>query len=434
MQRYCPWCMSPLTGGSYCYSCGRGAGAYVPADHHLPPGSCLQNRYIIGCVLGEGGFGITYLGLDKELEHRVAIKEYFPVALVKRESSSTLDVTCTTNDKLAIYEKGRENFLKEARALAKVDSIPEIVRVMDHFRENNTAYIVMELLEGQTLKDRVTARGPIPAGKVLAMMEPVINAIGAMHQKDLIHRDIKPDNLMELHNGQLKLMDFGCARETDTNHTMTVMLTRGFAPLEQYTGYNQGPWTDVYALCATMYYCMTGKRPPQALQRETGTDPLIPPTQSGAALSPAQERALLKGMAVNVEDRWQSMAELHDALYGATKGTNPVTDYPSRRTMQGDRWVSGSRTSRANTSDPRQQRSSGNAGGGRTSHANTPDPRQQRSGGRGTRTEVDWESQGDGPVSLPPEKPFPWKPVALIGGLVLALIVVIAAIIVMLNG
>ena len=148
MERRCPYCMSPVQPGSPCPACGRNWERYQPASHHLPLGSLLQDRYQLGRVLGEGGFGITYLGWDAVLKRKVAVKEYFPTFLVSREVSLTLDVTCHTSGNQPTYEKGREQFLREAKTMAKLDSIPEIVQVLDHFPEHNTAYIVMEFLEG----------------------------------------------------------------------------------------------------------------------------------------------------------------------------------------------------------------------------------------------------------------------------------------------
>ena len=325
MERRCPYCMSPVQPGSPCPACGRNWERYQPASHHLPPGSLLQDRYQLGRVLGEGGFGITYLGWDAVLKRKVAVKEYFPTFLVSREVSLTLDVTCHTSGNQPTYEKGREQFLREAKTMAKLDSIPEIVQVLDHFPEHNTAYIVMEFLEGRTLKEVVAQTGPIPTQTMLALLEPVLRAMEAMHHAGVIHRDISPDNLMELKDGTVKLMDFGCARDFQSGLTETITLKHGFAPREQYAGRDQGPWTDVYALCATVYYCLTGKVPPRAtLRGEEEQDPLLPPRQLGIDLTEEQERALLRGLAPKAENRWHSAAELYAALYG--------------RTMEGEPW------------------------------------------------------------------------------------------------
>ena len=326
MERRCPYCMSPVQPGSPCPACGRNWERYQPASHHLPLGSLLQDRYQLGRVLGEGGFGITYLGWDTVLKRKVAVKEYFPTFLVSREVSLTLDVTCHTSGNQPTYEKGREQFLREAKTMARLDSIPEIVQVLDHFPEHNTAYIVMEFLEGRTLKEVVAQSGPIPADTMLALLEPVLRAMEAMHQAGVIHRDISPDNLMELKDGTVKLMDFGCARDFQSGLTETITLKHGFAPREQYSGRDQGPWTDVYALCATVYYCLTGKVPPRAtLRGEEEQDPMIPPRQLGADLIEEQERALLRGLSPKVENRWHSAAELYAALYGRTLDGTPWT-------------------------------------------------------------------------------------------------------------
>lgn len=326
MERRCPYCLSPVQSGAPCPACGRDWEGYQPASHHLPPGSLLQERYQLGRALGEGGFGITYLGWDTVLKRKVAVKEYFPTFLVSREVSLTLDVTCHTSGNQPTYEKGREQFLREAKTMAKLDSIPEIVQVLDHFPEHNTAYIVMEFLEGRTLKEVVAQSGPIPADTMLALLEPVLRAMEAMHQAGVIHRDISPDNLMELEDGTVKLMDFGCARDFQSGLTETITLKHGFAPREQYSGRDQGPWTDVYALCATVYYCLTGKVPPRAtLRGEDEQDPMIPPRQLGADLIEEQERALLRGLSPKVENRWHSAAELYAALYGRTLDGTPWT-------------------------------------------------------------------------------------------------------------
>ena len=319
MERICPYCMHHLEEDGICPCCGSEAAGYRPASHHLPPGSVLRDRYVVGRVLGEGGFGITYLGMDTNLERRVAVKEYFPTCLVSRETSLSLSVTCYTQNYQEAYGKGRSQFLKEARTMARLENIPEIVQVLDHFQENNTAYIVMEFLEGETLKDRTAQLGRIPSGELLGLLRPVMGAMEAMHQAGIIHRDISPDNLMCLPSGKVKLMDFGCAKEIQGQPTQTVTLKHGFAPREQYVGRGQGPWTDVYALCATIYYCLTGKVPPRSVERQDGDlDTLTPPTQLGAELMSHQERALIKGLAVQVQNRWQSMAQLYEALYGVT--------------------------------------------------------------------------------------------------------------------
>ena len=311
---YCPYCMSPAAEGSPCPGCGLTAGSYRPKPHHLPPGTVLMGRYLVGRALGEGGFGITYLGRDLRLELRVAIKEYFPTAWVCRRPDTSPGVSVYTGAG-PDYEKGRSRFLFEARTMARMEKQPEIVGVRDFFEANGTAYIVMEYLDGTTFKELVRRRGRIPARELLDMIEPVFSALSAMHAAGLIHRDISPDNLM-LVRDSVRLLDFGCARESALGEeTVTITLKHGYAPIEQYQHKGQGPWTDVYALAATIYYCLTGRTPPQALDRLMD-DELIPPRRLGAELTEAQERALLRGMGIRQHRRWRSMEEFRSALYG----------------------------------------------------------------------------------------------------------------------
>ena len=273
-----------------------------------------MGRYLVGRALGEGGFGITYLGRDLRLELRVAIKEYFPTAWVCRRPDTSPGVSVYTGAG-PDYEKGRSRFLFEARTMARMEKQPEIVGVRDFFEANGTAYIVMEYLDGTTFKELVRRRGRIPARELLDMIEPVFSALSAMHAAGLIHRDISPDNLM-LERDSVRLLDFGCARESALGEeTVTITLKHGYAPIEQYQHKGQGPWTDVYALAATIYYCLTGRTPPQALDRLMD-DELIPPRRLGAELTEAQERALLRGMGIRQHRRWRSMEEFRSALYG----------------------------------------------------------------------------------------------------------------------
>ena len=312
---FCPYCMNVVESDAPCKNCGLTAGNYTPAPHHLPPGTILKDRYLIGRVLGEGGFGITYIGCDLQLELKVAIKEYFPTDKANRISSSSLSVANYSGSVGQRYEEGKTRFLQEARTMAKMDKQPEIVSAKDFFEANNTAYIVMEYVEGTTLKELVEQRGgSIPVDELFRLMEPLFSAIGVMHELGLIHRDISPENLM-LERGKIRLLDFGCARESaDGNATMTIALKHGYAPIEQYQNKGQGSWTDVYALSATIYYCLTGKKPPQSMDRLC-EDELILPRKMGVPLSENQEKALLYGMGVRPRRRFRTIEELHAALY-----------------------------------------------------------------------------------------------------------------------
>lgn len=313
-KSFCPYCMSRVIPGESCPQCGLTAGNYVPSPHHLPPGTVLLGRYLVGRALGEGGFGITYIGYDLRLELKVAIKEYYPVDRATRNSAVSLSVTSFVGPSSQSFQRGKEKYLVEARAMAKMDKQQAIVSVRDFFEENNTAYIVMEYIDGTTFCDLVKQRGRIPPGELFPLLEPLFGDLALMHEHGLIHRDISPDNLM-LEHGVVRLLDFGCAREsTRGTETLTIALKQGYAPVEQYQQKGQGPWTDIYALCATIYFCLTGKAPPQALDRITA-DGLVPPSKLGVPIPPGQEAALLKGLRLSPGRRFRSMEEFHGALY-----------------------------------------------------------------------------------------------------------------------
>ena len=314
-KRFCPYCMNPLTEDGACPACGLAAENYVPSPHHLPPGTVLLSRYLLGRVLGEGGFGITYIGFDLRLELKVAIKEYYPVELAVRNAAVSTIVTSYIGPSSISFERGKQKFLHEARTMARMDKQQVIVGVRDFFEANNTVYIVMEYIEGTTLAALAEQRGGrIAPDELFRVIEPLFAALSALHEAGLIHRDISPDNLM-LENGEVLLLDFGCAREpTDRSNTRTVSFKHSYAPLEQYQESGQGPWTDIYALCATIYHCLTGLAAPRALDR-IGDDKLIRPSSLGVPITPQQERSLLKGLRLQPNRRFQTVKELWAALY-----------------------------------------------------------------------------------------------------------------------
>ncbi len=315
MKKYCSYCMSKLTDGEKCPNCGLSDGSYQPNPYHIPPGTVLKGRYLVGRVLGEGGFGITYIGCDLQLEMRVAIKEYYPQDRVSRTAAASLNVTAYVGELGRSYEKGKSKFLEEARVMAKLTKEPSIVRVQDFFEDNNTAYIVMEYIEGTNLGELVEQKGgKIPPEELFPLVEPLFKAMQTMHEMGLLHRDISPDNIM-IEGGKVRLLDFGCAREAiSKNETLTIQLKHGYAPIEQYQQKGQGPWTDVYAFSATLYFCLTGRKPPSALDR-IAADNLLRPTKLGVNITEKQEKALLRGLRVQQNRRTQSMQELHSDLY-----------------------------------------------------------------------------------------------------------------------
>ncbi len=300
-----------------CPHCGWQDDTAERSAHQLPPQIILNGKYLVGRVLGEGGFGITYLGWDLNLDMKVAIKEYYPSGFVTRETTTTTTVTPFSGDKHEAYFNGLDKFVGEAKSLAKFYSLRSIVSVKDFFKENGTGYIVMEYVEGITLKQYLTKEGgKLPVYQVLEWVKPLIKSLTQMHEKGIIHRDISPDNIMITPGGEIKLLDFGAARDisTDGAKSLSVLLKPGYAPEEQYrTRGIQGPWTDVYALCATIYKAITGKTPPESMER-IHEDTLEPPTKLGVNLNQVKEAALLKGLAILQKNRYQNMSELYEAL------------------------------------------------------------------------------------------------------------------------
>lgn len=296
-----------------CPQCHQSTQYDVPS-HHLQFGTRLHERYLIGHALGEGGFGITYIGWDELLQMRVAIKEYYPNGFSNRNHQISDHVVLTRKGSELDLEAEMQRFLHEAQRLAKFSSESGIVSVRDYFRANGTAYIVMEYLDGITLMELLNKEGKIPANQLFSMLDPVLHALELVHKEGLIHRDISPDNIMVPHNRQPKLLDFGAAREVSGNHSLSVVLKPGYAPAEQYrTKGQQGPWTDIYALCATMYKCLTGITPDASLDR-IYEDSLLKPSELGIDITPQQEAAILKGLSVKEGARFQSISQLRTAL------------------------------------------------------------------------------------------------------------------------
>lgn len=319
---------NPL-GQNVCLHCGRELFAEDAPVHQLTPGTILAGKYLTVKTLGEGGFGITYLGYNLQLDIKVAIKEYFPEGLAARDHTHSEQVSVYGGERDTLFQDGAQKFMQEARSLARFSSLPGIVSVNDFFHENGTAYIVMKYLEGVTLKEYVEKRGgKIPASEALSLVHPVLESLTQVHDAGIIHRDISPDNVM-ITDGGAYLIDFGAARSFASAHSMSVLLKFGYAPEEQYRSKGeQGPWTDVYSLCATLYWCITGQKPPEALER-LEEDTISLPSVLGAAVAPGVEQALMKGLEVYRKNRIQSMRELATYLYAtennqAKKSAEPL--------------------------------------------------------------------------------------------------------------
>ncbi len=321
MQNYCMNCMRELGGSPVCSHCGYDNGkpdAHEP--YHLAPGTVLAGKYLVGNALGEGGFGITYIGMHTTLNKRVAIKEFYPSGTANRISLTQVQVT---SGKEEFFQKGVQRFLDEAKNVAKFSEEDGIVDIIDYFQENNTAYIVMEYLEGETLKQYVYNHGVFPIETLISLMIPLMNSLAAVHAAGVIHRDISPDNIMYCKH-KLKLMDFGSARYfTNKERQMSVILKQGFAPEEQYrTNGVQGPYTDVYALCATIYACITNIVPIGSLDRITN-DTLKRPSELGVKIPPYMENALMHGLAVYAKDRTPDITTLLNEITTETTQYQP---------------------------------------------------------------------------------------------------------------
>ena len=267
----CPFCLENIEGSFPCPLCG-----FSPEDdqwgwNRLAPGTLLQDRYLVGGVLGRGGFGITYRGKDLKLGLPVAIKEYFPGGIAARESTSR-QVAPSRRDDEADFVKGMDRFLEEANLLARFEDHPTIVSVRDHFRANGTVYMVMPLLQGVTLATYLANKGGrLPWKQALGILVPVMDALEEVHRAGWVHLDVSPDNLFITQTGQVRLLDFGAAKVSAglaMQRSHSVVLKKGYAPPEQYqTQGKLGPWTDVYGLAATLYRCVVGQAPPDALDR-----------------------------------------------------------------------------------------------------------------------------------------------------------------------
>ncbi len=326
IKNLCLGCMADKGESERCPYCGWSDADSIDTGQHIPPGTILQGKYLLGRVLGQGGFGITYLAWDLDLNIKLAIKEYLPRDFATRTLGETA-VSVYPGDASGFFEEGREKFLEEARTLARFEEHPNIVSVRDFFRENQTAYFVMNYIEGVTLKEYVKQHGDkVDFTTALSVMLPVMDALAEVHDQNILHRDISPDNIFITEKGIVKLLDFGAARQAIGEHSksLSVILKPGYAPEEQYRSRgNQGPWTDVYATAATFYRVLCGQVPPDSLDRMAGEE-LIAPSQMGVIIPPESEAALLKALSINAAARFQNMREFQQALTG--RAYEPLKD------------------------------------------------------------------------------------------------------------
>jgi len=298
------------------------ADAGAPADslNPLAPGTAI-GKYEIVTVLGQGAFGITYSARDTQLHRAVAVKEYMPVYFAARQADHSVlpRSTRVAED----FRWGRERFLAEARTLAQLEKAPGVVNVYDFLEINGTAYMVMELASGETLEARLKRERQLPQPAIEQILYPLLDGLERVHEAGFLHRDIKPANILLDRDGRPTLIDFGAARIALQGRTqaMTAIYTPGYAAFEQFTSARQGPWTDIYALGATLYHCALGVLPPAATDRMI-EDAMMPVAEAGKGrLSPTLAAAIDRALTLKASDRPQSIDDWRRVLSGESMAT-----------------------------------------------------------------------------------------------------------------
>lgn len=332
MDRLCMGCMREYDDQfDVCPYCGYAFDTPAKQSYHIPPGSVLQGRYIVGKVLGFGGFGVTYVGKDYLMDRKVAIKEYLPSEFATRMPTQQ-KVTVYSGDKEEQFKEGLVKTLDEAKRLAKFESVPGVVQIYDCFEANGTSYIIMEYLEGMSLKEYLETHGKMTVEQALPVILQVAAAMAEVHKTGILHRDIAPDNIYVLNPEEpdkleVKLLDFGAARYATTKHSksLSVIIKPGYAPEEQYRSRgDQGTWTDVYALSATLYKMLTGVTPEDAMERSVKDD-LKKPSKMGVKITKPTETAIMNALNVKIQDRTQTMEEFSQELMAAEVKEREIT-------------------------------------------------------------------------------------------------------------
>lgn len=311
----CMNCMEEKGASEPCPHCGVGQLAPDPLGRSLQPGTVIGGKYLLGRVLGQGGFGITYLAWDDMLQRKLAIKEYMPREIATRGADG-FTVMPYAGEEEKHFERGRKKFLAEGQVLVKFQHHPGIVSSFDYLEAHGTAYLVMEYLDGRDFETFLRdAGGRLDPQMATMVMVQVMDALRALHGEGLVHRDVSPDNIYITHSNQVKLLDFGLARHA-LRHSLSieVIVKPGYSPVEQYAQNGQiGFWTDVYATAATLYRALVGEPPPGSIERMS-KDQLVPPSARGIALPAAAEQALLAALAVEPANRLGTIEELQGPL------------------------------------------------------------------------------------------------------------------------
>ena len=296
----------------------------------LPPGTRLRNYELLS-VLGHGGFGITYRARDTLLGREAAIKEYLPTSLAVRSHGAT--VVPRSSEHSENFKWGRDRFLEEARTLVTLEGTPSVVRVYDFLEANGTAYMVMALVRGETLEQRVKRQGPLAAPIVERLAQKLLDGLEQVHVSRFLHRDIKPANIIVDSHDDPTLIDFGSSRASmaDRTSAMTAVFTPRYAAVEQLTSDEQGPWTDIYGLAVTLYFAATGQPPPTAMERVLKENYVPLSTQRPAGFRPGLLRAIDAGLAVRAADRPQSIAAWRPLFADERASDATIVDRRPRR-------------------------------------------------------------------------------------------------------
>ena len=340
IDKLCPGCMQHLKdSNTTCPHCGYPE-KHLTVKDSLPVFSILAGKYLLGAPLGKGGFGITYIAMHLPDEKIVAIKEFFPANLAVRDTNNET-VVPADDTKAVYYRTGMKSFSEEGRILYLLSDIEHVVHVAEQIQANNTTYLVMEYVPGISLKKYMKQQQKLfSEQEMLTLMQPILLALQTMHQKGILHRDISPENLMLSPDNTLTLIDFGAARtfSRSDDDNLTVILKRGYAPEEQYhSNSRQGPWTDLYAVCAVMYQMLTGILPQEASDRAE-EDHLTPISRiEGLSLSPSTCSALEKGLQMDPMERYPDIGALMKVLYPAKKeAAREITDNSPKETQEMD--------------------------------------------------------------------------------------------------
>ncbi len=321
MRKTCKGCFENYDDSNEsCPYCGYNGKGSDKACLHIEVGTVLNKRYLVGNVIGNGGFGITYCCFDRILGTKVAIKEFFPIEMATRERGQTR-VTVLSEEKTKAFTNGCMRFKKEGETLSEIINHPGIVKIIELFEENDTNYMVMEYLEGETLAQRLVREKTIPEDEAVEIIIQVLDALEHIHTQNILHRDVAPDNIFLQKDGKVKLIDFGASRHELASVTKSVnaIFKSGYTPSEQYSIPSvQGPYSDVYSAAATLYRMLTGEVPDDALTRKAdyarlGNDPLKDPNEL-ADVSMITTNALLNAMIINPDERTQSASKFKSDL------------------------------------------------------------------------------------------------------------------------